>query len=72
MVDPENEAQMRAQLLEASAILDQAGWEIKDGVRVNKRTGERLSFDILIIQSSFERIILPYQAFKAPWSGSKG
>jgi len=61
VVDPENEAQMRAQLLEASAILDQAGWKIKDGIRVNKRTGERLAFDILIIQPSFERIILPYQ-----------
>ncbi len=60
--DPENEAQMRAQLIEASSLLERAGWVVKDGIRVNQVTGERLIFEILITQASFERIILPYQA----------
>jgi len=59
--DPENEAQMRDQLLRAAKLLDDAGWVIENGWRVNKITGERLIFEILITQASFERVILPYQ-----------
>jgi microcin C transport system substrate-binding protein len=50
----------RANLREASALLDAAGWVIKDGKRVNKDTGKPLSFEILLDNPLFERISLPF------------
>ena len=41
--------------------LKKAGWEIKDGKRVNSETGEELKFEILLISPAFERIVLPFK-----------
>jgi len=50
---------MRANLLEARKLLDAAGLEVKDGVRVFK-DGKPLAFEILIDSPSFERVTLPF------------
>ena len=52
---------IRKQLLTASKLLKAAGWEIKDGKRVNSKTGEELKFEILLISPAFERIVLPFK-----------
>ena len=52
---------IRKQLLAASKLLKAAGWEIKDGKRVNSETGEELKFEILLISPAFERIVLPFK-----------
>ena len=50
----------RANLRQASALLDQAGWVVKDGKRVNKETGQPFRFEILLDNPLFERITLPF------------
>ena len=50
----------RENLLLASELLKQAGWEIKDFNLVNAETGERMSIEFLLYDQSFERIVLPY------------
>jgi len=50
----------RRMLRTASQLLDEAGWVIRDGARVNAETGERLTIEFLIFSPTFERIIGPY------------
>jgi microcin C transport system substrate-binding protein len=50
----------RANLRKAAALLESAGWVIKDGKRVNKATGQVLSFEILLDSPLFERVALPF------------
>ena len=50
----------RANLRQASALLDQTGWVVKDGKRVNKETGQPFRFEILLDNPLFERITLPF------------
>jgi microcin C transport system substrate-binding protein len=50
----------RANLRQADALLNAAGWVIKDGKRVNEKTGEALSFEILLDNTLFERLALPF------------
>ena len=45
----------------ASKLFKEAGWEIKEGKRVNSNTGEQLKFEILLISPAFERIVLPFK-----------
>ena len=52
---------IRGHLRTASRILKEAGWDIKDGKRVNAETGEELKFEILLISPAFERIVLPFK-----------
>ncbi|MFW6041795.1 MAG: extracellular solute-binding protein [Guyparkeria sp.] len=54
--DPEDQ---RAQLIEAQRLLAEAGWEVVDGVLRNA-AGERFSFEIMLAQKGFERIVAPY------------
>ena len=51
--------QDRKLLLEASKLLDDAGWKIKDGARVNDE-GELLKVEILNFEPAFERVNAPY------------
>ncbi len=51
---------IRKNLRQASKLLRDAGWEIKDGKRVNNETGEVLDFEVLLISPLFERIVLPF------------
>ncbi len=50
----------RANLRQADALLNEAGWIIKDGKRVNKDTGTPLTFEILLDNPLFERLALPF------------
>jgi len=51
----------RANLEKAFALLDEAGWRVRDMVLVNAETGEAFRFEILLVNKSFERIVLPFQ-----------
>lgn len=51
---------IRANLRVASKMLRDAGWVIKDGVRVNEKTGQKLEFEMLLSSPLFERIVLPF------------
>jgi len=50
----------RANLRQASALLEQAGWIVKDGIRVDKATGRPFKFEILLDNPLFERIAAPF------------
>ncbi len=49
----------RDNLRAAAALLKEAGWEVKDGKLVDK-DGRPFSFEILLFDPSYERIVLPY------------
>lgn len=51
---------MRSNLRIGSKLLRDAGWVIKDGVRVNEKTGKKLEFEVLLVSPLFERIVLPF------------
>ena len=51
--------QDRKLLVEAGKLLDEAGWTVKNGVRVNAK-GEPLKLEILYFEDVFERLIAPY------------
>lgn len=50
----------RENLRRASQILKDAGWEIRGMQRVNVKTGEPMRFEILLVNPSFERVVLPF------------
>lgn len=50
----------RANLKEAFALLAEAGWVVRDQILVNAKTGEQMRFEILLVQKSIERIVLPF------------
>ncbi|MBI1182380.1 MAG: ABC transporter substrate-binding protein [Alphaproteobacteria bacterium] len=50
----------RDNLRKAALLLRQAGWEVRDGVLTNKQTGQKLSFEIMLVQPAFERITMPF------------
>ncbi len=50
----------RANLREAARLLEEAGWVIRNGRRVNKDTGRPLAFEILLDNPLFERVALPF------------
>lgn len=52
-------AALRANLIRAKGLLDEAGWHVKDGVLVNDK-GRPFEFEILLGQKGFERIMAPY------------
>ena len=51
--------QDRNLLVEAGKLLDEAGWTIKNGVRVNDK-GEPLRLEILFFEDVFQRLVTPY------------
>ena len=55
-----DEPAFRNSLRKASKLLKDAGWSLKDGVLTNEKTGEPLTFEITLVQSFFERVLLPY------------
>lgn len=50
---------LRANLLEARALLNDAGWTLKDGTLTNAK-GDRLEFEVMLAQKGFERIMAPF------------
>ena len=57
--DPPNS--LRANMLEAKTLLEEAGWTVRGGVLTNG-AGDTFRFDILLVDSSFQRVIAPYAA----------
>ncbi len=47
----------RANLIKAQTLLNEAGWVMKNGMRVNAKTGEPLTVEFLMTQRTFERVI---------------
>ena len=58
---PENKTpeDARRHLAEASRLLNEAGYTIKNGVRTNAK-GERLEFEMLLDSEDFQRIVQPF------------
>jgi microcin C transport system substrate-binding protein len=51
---------MRANLHKAVALLKDAGWEVKNGVLTNVKTGQPMTVEFLLVSPLFERIVQPY------------
>lgn len=51
----------RDNLEKAFALLEEAGWVVRDLKLVNRETGERFSFEFLLFNQEFERIVLPFK-----------
>jgi len=50
---------LRMNLLKAKKLLEDAGWKIKEGVLTNQE-GKPFIFDILLVASTFERVMASY------------
>lgn len=48
----------RASLRQANELLTEAGWTIKDGIRIKEETGEEMGFSILLDNPADEKIAL--------------
>jgi microcin C transport system substrate-binding protein len=51
---------MRGNLRKAVALLKEAGWEVKNGVLTNVKTGQKMTVEFLLVSPLFERIVQPY------------
>lgn len=51
---------LRANLLQAVKLLEEAGWAVENGRRVNAETGRPFEFEILLDNPDFERIVQPF------------
>ena len=50
---------IRNELQEATKLLQEAGWKLRDG-RLENSDGEPFEFEILLVSPAFERIVLPF------------
>jgi microcin C transport system substrate-binding protein len=57
--ESDGSGQDRNLLMQAGKLLDEAGWTIKKGMRVNDK-GEPLKIEILMFEPTFERLAAPY------------
>ena len=57
----EGDRTLRDNLRTAMTLLQQAGYRIQNGTMVHQETGEPLSFEFLLHQKAFERIVLPFK-----------
>jgi len=51
---------IRNNLRSAFRLLNKTGWAVKDGKLTNEKTGQAMSFEILLVSPAFERIVLPF------------
>ncbi len=51
---------IRSSLRQALRLLKQAGWQLKNKKLVD-RDGQPMAFEILLVQPTFERVVLPYK-----------
>ena len=52
---------MRTELQKATSLLKSAGWQLVDGKLINKKSNKKFEFEILLVSSAFERIVLPFK-----------
>ncbi len=57
-----SEDDMRGNLRKAVQLLKEAGYEVKNGVLVNSKTGQPFTVEFLLVSPLFERIVQPYIA----------
>ena len=50
---------IRKELREALRLLKTRGWELTNGQLLNKETGKPMTFEILLAQKEFERVVAP-------------
>jgi microcin C transport system substrate-binding protein len=50
----------RENLKKAFALIEEAGWVVRDMTLVNESTGEPMQFEILLVSQAFERVVLPF------------
>ena len=50
---------IRNELQEATKLLQEAGWRLRDG-KLENSNGEPFEFEILLVSPAFERIVLPF------------
>jgi microcin C transport system substrate-binding protein len=55
-----NPDDMRGNLRKAVTLLKEAGWEVKNGVLTNVKTGQPMRVEVLLVSPLFERIVQPY------------
>ncbi|AMO56666.1 extracellular solute-binding protein [Endozoicomonas montiporae] len=60
-VQTSGDGNIRPQIQRAHALLHEAGWTIKNRQRINQKTGQPLSFELLLTTPEQERIVLPFQ-----------
>lgn len=51
---------IRNQLKQASQLLKEAGWILKDHKLINEKTGKAFEFEILMRQAGIQRVLLPF------------
>tara|TARA_R110001592_G_scaffold138511_4_gene357659 strand:+ start:46398 stop:48209 length:1812 start_codon:yes stop_codon:yes gene_type:complete len=51
---------IRTQLRQASKLLKEAGWVLKEQQLVHKQTGKAFEFEILMRQAGIQRVLLPF------------
>jgi len=54
------DGRIRANLKIADRLLKEAGWTVQGKDRVHKDTGQKLEFEIMLAQPTFERVTLPF------------
>ncbi len=57
--DSSEPGSLRRNLRTAKALLEEAGWKVKDG-RLRNAAGEPFDIEVLLAQKGFERILAPY------------
>ncbi len=50
----------RDNLLKAQQLLKDAGWDVVNGQLTNKKTGEAFTFEVIEVQATLDRVILPW------------
>jgi microcin C transport system substrate-binding protein len=55
-----NPEDVRKHLSQATKLLAEAGWQVKNGVLTNA-AGTQLTAEFLLVQPDFERVVLPYK-----------
>jgi microcin C transport system substrate-binding protein len=58
--DTSDSRSMRDNLRAAMELLNEAGYSIRGGKMVHEESGKQLSFEVLLFQKSFERVVLPF------------
>lgn len=51
---------IRRQLRVAKRMLLNAGWSLKNNKLINDKTGEQFTFEMLLVQPAFERVVAPF------------
>ena len=59
--ETDGSGQIRAEIVKAKELLNEAGYEVIDQLMTNTETGEALEFELLIYSPTTERIAIPLQ-----------